>query len=62
MYFQDYVSVFKNEIEVREDNNALENLINKLWSNILGYDFTVTQEDIIGVSFFNEIGVSSKSI
>lgn len=55
LYFQDYVSVFKNEIEVREDNNALENLINKLWSNILGYDFTVTQEDIIGVSFFTDV-------
>ena len=47
---------FKNEIEIREDNSALENFINELWKEELGYyDFSVTQLDTKGISFFTDV-------
>ena len=55
LYFKDYVSVFKNEIEIREDNNTLEKLFNDLWQNTLSYDFNLEQENVRGISFFTDV-------
>ncbi|OBX21041.1 hypothetical protein A9996_18560 [Gelidibacter algens] len=55
LLFDHYVSEFKNEIEIREDNSALVNLINNLWTEELNYDFTVNQENTEGVSFFTDV-------
>ena len=54
-YFADYVSVFKNEIEIREDNNALERLLNDLWGKVLSYDFVLEQKNTKGISFFTDV-------
>jgi hypothetical protein len=54
--FDNYVTEFKNEIEIREDNSALEKLINNLWEKELGFtDFVVKQIDTKGVSFFTDV-------
>lgn len=54
--FEDYVNEFKNEIEIREDNSGLLNLINNLWTDELNYDFNVEgQENTQGVSFFTDV-------
>jgi hypothetical protein len=54
--FDNYVTEFKNEIEIREDNSALEKLINNLWERELGFtDFVVNQLDTKGVSFFTDV-------
>lgn len=55
LFFDDYVSEFKNEIEIREDNSALVNLINVLWTDELTYDFNVEQQNTEGVSFFTDV-------
>ncbi|SDZ92917.1 hypothetical protein [Bizionia paragorgiae] len=55
LLFDQYVSEFKNEIEIREDNSALVNLINFLWTSELGYDFNLVQQDTEGVSFFTDV-------
>ena len=55
LLFDHYVSEFKNEIEIREDNSALVSLINDLWTNELTYDFNVNQINTEGVSFFTDV-------
>lgn len=56
LYFRDYVSIFKNEIEIREDSNALETIFFDLWESEVGYDFNVIMDDSIkGVSFFTDV-------
>jgi hypothetical protein len=55
LLFDHYVSEFKNEIEIREDNSALVSLINNLWTRELTYDFNVSQINTEGVSFFTDV-------
>lgn len=55
LYFDNYKTEFKNEIEIREDNSGLEMLINNLWTSEIGYDFNVYQKDIEGKSFFTDV-------
>lgn len=55
-YFKDYITVFKNEIEIREDSNALETLLYDMWENALGYDFKLNLDPSVkGVSFFTDV-------
>ncbi len=61
-YFKDYIGIFKNEIEIREDNNALKKMINNLWSEELSYDFKVTTENIEGKSFFTDVVYFKESL
>jgi hypothetical protein len=61
-YFEDYVTVFKNEIEIREDSNALKKIINSLWENELSYDFQVKTEGVEGYSFFTDVAIFKEVI
>ena len=54
-YFKDYVDIFKNEIEVREDGNKLEKIFFNLWSSDLSYDFNLNLENLKGVSFYTDV-------
>lgn len=56
-YFKDYVAIFKNEIEIREDSNALKKTINSLWEDVLSYDFNVKTEGVEGNSFFTDVAI-----
>ncbi|MDZ4668366.1 MAG: reverse transcriptase family protein [bacterium] len=61
-YFNDYVDIFKNEIEIREDGNQLEKIFNDLWSIDLTYDFNLTLENLKGVSFYTDVPWLKESI
>ena len=56
-YFKDYVTIFKNEIEIREDSNALKKTINSLWEDVLSYDFNVKTEGVEGNQFFIYVAI-----
>ncbi len=60
--FSDYVSVFKNEIEFREDSNNLKKLFLDKRKEILSYDFTIELNNIEGKSFFTDVAYFSKTI
>lgn len=61
-FFKDYVAVFKNEIEIREDSNVLKKMINSLWEEELSYDFKVSTDGIEGVSFYTDVALFSEAI
>jgi len=62
-YFSDVVDVFKNEIEFREENNQLYQLLLKLRKDILGYDFKIElPDDIKGLSFYTDVAWVSNGI
>lgn len=55
-FFRDYVNVFKNEIEFREDTKNLRKMFAELWESELSYDFNVSGlESMEGFSFFTDI-------
>lgn len=60
--FDDYVKVFKNEIEFREDSNNLKHLILDKRKEILGYDFKIELIDLEGKSFFTDVALFSSTI
>lgn len=61
-YFKDYVAVFKNEIEIREDSNALKKIINSLWEEELSYDFHVKSDNVEGISFYTDVALFKESL
>ncbi|WP_312791684.1 reverse transcriptase family protein [Sphingobacterium sp.] len=54
-YFGDYVNVFKNEIEIREEGRKLSKIIQNLWKSSLGYDFNIVIENLDGISFYSDV-------
>ncbi|GEM_PF-3543797 len=61
-YFKDYIDIFKNEIEIREENNVLKKLINKIKTEELSFDFKVTTENIEGKSFYTDVSYFKESL
>lgn len=51
-YFEDFVDVFKSDIEFR--GNSLKRSIKTLCDKYLGFDYTVTIENLDGLSFFTD--------
>lgn len=54
-YFLDYVKQFKREIEIREEENQLEDLFYDLWPDYLGYDFKLELKNTKGISFYTDV-------
>jgi hypothetical protein len=61
-YFKDYVDVFKNEIEFREDTNNLKKLFLDKRKEILRYDFKIELLNTEGKSFYTDVAYFSKII
>ena len=61
-FFKDYVTVFKNEIEIREDSNVLKKMINSLWQEELSYDFQITTNGIQGTSFYTDVALFKEAL
>jgi len=53
--FGDIVEVFKNEIEIRSDNNQLKKLFISKQKEYLGFDFNVEFIDFEGVDFYTDV-------
>lgn len=62
LLFKDYVDVFKNEIEFREDSNNLEKLFLAKRKEILSYDFKIKLQNLKGISFYTDVAYFSKII
>jgi ankyrin repeat protein len=52
--FDDVCDIFKNEIEIREDNR-LKILLDEFEDDILGFDFEIEYKNIEGVSFYTDV-------
>jgi hypothetical protein len=61
-FFKDYVAVFKNEIEIREDSNIFKKIVNSLWQEELSYDFHVRTEGIEGISFYTDVALFREAL
>ena len=53
--FSDIVEVFKNEIEIRSDNNQLKKLFISKQKKYLGFDFNVEFVNLEGVDFYTDV-------
>lgn len=61
-FFYDIVDVFKREIEFREENNQFSQLLLKLWTDVLTYDFELELENTDGISFYTDVQWISQGI
>lgn len=53
--FGDVVEIFKNEIEVRNDNNQLKKMFIEKNKSILGFDFKIKYQNIEGIEFYTDV-------
>jgi len=53
--FSDIVEIFKNEIEIRSDNNQLKKLFISKQKEYLGFDFNVEFINLEGVDFYTDV-------
>jgi len=62
-YFKDYASIFKNEIEFREDTNNFKTILLELWEKELSYDFKISGiSNLSGFSFFTDVHIIKETI
>jgi len=62
LIFKDYVDVFKNEIEFREDSGNLKKLFLTKRKEILSYDFKIDLQNLDGISFYTDVAYFSKVV
>lgn len=62
IFFEEYVKIFKCEIEIREDEKNLMKIINKLYKDTLSFDFTITKIGIDGKSFFTDVALLTEAL
>jgi len=53
--FSDVVEIFKNEIEIRSDNNQLKKLFISKQKEYLGFDFDVEFINLEGIDFYTDV-------
>lgn len=53
--FNDAIEVFKNEIEIRTDNNRLEKLFRSIVAEQLKFDFKVKYKNLKGKDFYTDV-------
>ena len=60
--FDEYVNIFKNEIEFREDSNYLKKLFLDKRKKFLSYDFNIKLINLEGKSFYTDTAYVSNTI